>query len=82
LTGGTIMGAEHASCNLSAQNRLRAARARAFANGSRADQLDAPAPAPERRYSRHWNGSEVYEAWCSECRKLGAACGKLIVREC
>jgi hypothetical protein len=72
--GVAIMGPEHARCNLSAQNRVRAARARACTNGGRAEPA-APAPAPERRYSRHWGGSEIYEAWCSECRRMAGACG-------
>lgn len=80
------MGPEHAKCNLAAQNRLRAAKARAFTNGGPVELPEAQ-PAPEsprpqpRRHSRHWFGSEVFEEWCSECRRLQAPCGKVIVRE-
>src|SRR3954468_7627698 len=62
--GVAIMGAEHAVCNLSAQNRVRAARARAFKNGGRMVVLEAPAVSPKPawdeglrpRWSRHWSG--------------------------
>jgi hypothetical protein len=73
--GAAIVGPEHA------RYRVRAARARAYTNGDRVEPA-APTPAPEpRRYSRHWGGSDTFEAWCSECRRMGAPCGKLIVRE-
>src|SRR5215211_4297919 len=71
--GAVIMGPEHARCNLVAQNRVRAARARAFTNGGPM-RLPAAPPEPEpRRYSRHWGGSDTFQAWCSECRRMGAA---------
>jgi len=44
--GVVIMGPEHAGCNLAAQNRLRAAHARAFTNGGTVRQPYGPkAPA-------------------------------------
>jgi hypothetical protein len=78
------MGAEHAACNLSAQNRVRAARARAFTNGGRAVVPEAEAPpAPPKptwdegdgpRWSRHWAG-DGYDERCRRCYELGSFCG-------
>jgi hypothetical protein len=66
--GERIMGAEHASCNLSAQNRVRAARARAFVNGGRAVVPVESGP----RWSRHWFGG--FDERCPDCRALSAPC--------
>jgi hypothetical protein len=61
--GRDYRGPEHARCNLSAAGKARA------------EQLYDPKPVL-KRWSRHWGGSDVYEQWCSECRRLGRACGK------
>ena len=67
--GVAIMGAEHAKCNLSAQNRLRAARARAFTNGGSVELAATAAAAadtaPRRPSTSRWPaGFSIDESGC------------------
>lgn len=71
LNPGRYAGAEHRACN-----RRTAGRGATEIAAERARRAEQDMVVPlGARHSRHWGGSDTYEESCSECRRLGAACG-------